>query len=96
MTLATFVMWLVIAVVTGWAGGGVMKSGGHGMKADILLALTGSGLAAGVAAAIDLFPESGLAATAVVAFAGAGAALAVQRKWFCAPLGRASTNNGRG
>ena len=96
MTLAMFVTWIVVAGVTGWAAGSVMKYGGHGMKADVLLALSGSGLACAVAAGIDLFPQSGLVATAVVAFAGAGVVIAAQRKFFYAPLGRLPARNGRG
>jgi uncharacterized membrane protein YeaQ/YmgE (transglycosylase-associated protein family) len=86
MTLTTFVAWIVIAVVTGWTAGSV-KSGGHGTKADILLAVAGGGLASGGAAGFDLFPEFGLAATVVIAFIGAVAAIAAQRKFFEPRLG---------
>ena len=87
MTLTTFMTWIVVAAVTGWAAGIVVKNGGHGTKVDILLAVAGSGLASGVAAGIDLFPQSGLASSAMVALVGAVAAIAAQRKFFCAPLG---------
>ena len=87
MTLTTFVTWIVVAVLTGWAAGIVMKDGGHGIMADVLLAVAGSGLASGIAAGIDLFPQAGLAASAVVALVGAGAVIAVQRKFFHARLG---------
>jgi uncharacterized membrane protein YeaQ/YmgE (transglycosylase-associated protein family) len=87
MTLTTFVTWIVTAVVTGWAAGIVVKNGGHGTKADIVLAVAGSGLASALAAGIDLFPNSGLAASAVVAFVGALAIIAVQRTFFYVPLG---------
>ena len=30
MTLTTFVTWIVVAVVTGWVAGIVVKHGGHG------------------------------------------------------------------
>ncbi|MGH7341579.1 MAG: hypothetical protein ACREKH_13895 [Candidatus Rokuibacteriota bacterium] len=87
MTLTTFMTWIVVAVGTGLAAGIVVRNGSHGTKADVLLAVAGSGLASAVAAGIDLFPQSGLAVAAVVALVGAGAAIAVQRKFFYAPLG---------
>jgi uncharacterized membrane protein YeaQ/YmgE (transglycosylase-associated protein family) len=85
VTLAMFAAWLVMAAITGWVAAVATKSGSHGMKADIILALIGSGTACGVAGTIDLFPNSGVAATAVVSIVGAGVALAVQRKFFDAP-----------
>jgi uncharacterized membrane protein YeaQ/YmgE (transglycosylase-associated protein family) len=85
MTLTTFVTWIAVAVVTGWAAGLVGKAGGHGTKADILLAVAGSGLASSIAAGIDLFPHADLAASAVIAFVGAVAAVAAQRRFFYAP-----------
>ena len=80
MTLATFVTWFVVAVVTGWAASAAVKYGGHGMIADVFLALTGGGVAFAIAAGIGLFPD--LAATALVALSGAGLAIAIQRKFF--------------
>jgi uncharacterized membrane protein YeaQ/YmgE (transglycosylase-associated protein family) len=80
MTFAMFLTWIVVAVVTGFAASAVIKNGGPGVKADILLALAGSGLTCGVAALVGLFPQSSLAAPALVAFAGAGVAIAVQRR----------------
>jgi hypothetical protein len=86
MTLATFVTWLVVAVVTGGVASAAVKYGGHGIIADVFLALTGGGVAFAIAAGIGLFP--GLAATALVALSGAGLAIAVQRKFFhAAPFG---------
>ena len=95
MTLAMFMTWLVVAVATGWVAGAAMKYGGHGMTADIFLALSGSGAAWLLAWAIALFPEPRLVATAVVAFAGAGVAISAQRKFFYVPLGRAHARHRR-
>ena len=85
MTLEGFAAWLVMATITGWVAAIAAKTGSHGMKADIILALIGSGIVCGVAGTIDLFPSSGVAATAVVSIVGAGVALVVQRKFFDAP-----------
>ena len=62
MPFTTFMTWIVVAVVTGWAAGIVVKNGGHGTKADVLLAAGGS-------------------------LASAGAAFALQRKFFYPSLG---------
>ncbi len=57
MTLTTFVTWIAIAEVTGSAAG-IVKSGGHGTKADILLAVAGSGRASGGGAGSICSPNS--------------------------------------
>ena len=52
----------------------------------------GSGVSGGLS---RLYATEGVLMS-VVAFAGAGVAIAVQRKFFHAPLGRAHTHDGRG
>lgn len=95
MTFLAFATWIVVAVGTAWGAAAVMKYGGHGLTADVLLGLIGSGSACGIVWGIDMFPELGMAATALVAFAGAGAAIALQRKFFYAPTGNADAHRGR-
>ncbi len=95
MTLLTFATWIVVALGTAWGASAVMKYGGHGLKADILLGLTGGGSACVIAWSLDMFPEPGIAATAVVACAGAGVVIALQRRFFYAPPGKAHTQTGR-
>ena len=88
MTLLAFATWIVVALVTAWGASAVMKYGGHGLKADMLLGLTGAGAACGIAFGLDVFPEPGIAATAVVACVGAGVAIAIQRRFFYVPPGK--------
>ena len=95
MTLLTFATWIVVAVVTAWGARAVMKHGGHGLIADILLGLTGSGAACEIAWSLDLLPEPGIVATAIVAFVAAGATITLQRRFFSAPLRRAPAHAGR-
>jgi uncharacterized membrane protein YeaQ/YmgE (transglycosylase-associated protein family) len=91
VTPLTFATWIVVALLTAWGAGVVMKDGGHGLKADIPLGLAGSGGAWVLASTLDMFPEPGMIATAVVAFAGAAGVIAVQRRFFHAPLARERT-----
>ena len=88
MTLSVFVTWIVVAVITGSAASLVAKNGGPGATADVLLAVAGSGLASGVAAGFDLFPDSGVAApmAIAIAFVGAVAGIAAQRVFFSVSL----------
>ena len=81
MTSVMFLTWLAVAVITGWVARAVIKSGGHGITADTLLAVSGGGAAVIATAAVGLFPGSGLM-TAAVTFAGAGVVIAVQRRFF--------------
>ena len=82
MTFATFATWIVAALLTGLAAGTLWKRGGPGMTPDLLLAVFGSGVACAAAVVIDLFPQPGVAATAIVALAGAGLTIAIQRRFF--------------
>jgi uncharacterized membrane protein YeaQ/YmgE (transglycosylase-associated protein family) len=73
----------------------MMKYGDHGLKTDILLGLTGSAAASVIVWILDMFLEPGIAATAVVAIAGAGAVIALQRRFFAAPLESVHVRTGR-
>lgn len=84
MTFATFATWIVVGVVVAWGAGA-----GRGRTADVFLGLAGSGVAYLVAWSLGMFPEPGVVATAIVACAGAGTAIALQRKFFYVPLGKA-------
>ena len=95
MTLLAFVTWVVVAIPTAWGAGMVMKYGGHGLKADVLLGLMGAGTACAIAWSVDMFPEPGIATTAILAFAGAGAVIALQRKFFYVPPGRVRAHTGK-
>jgi uncharacterized membrane protein YeaQ/YmgE (transglycosylase-associated protein family) len=81
MTFAMFLTWIVVAAVTGGAASAIIKRRGQGTMADIILALMGGGLACGGAVASDLFPQFGLVATALIAFAGACVAIGIQRRF---------------
>lgn len=39
--LQGFIWWIVIGLIAGWAAGRIMKGGGYGVIADILLGIAG-------------------------------------------------------
>ena len=39
--LQGFIWWIVIGLIAGWAAGRIMKGGGYGVVADILLGIVG-------------------------------------------------------
>ncbi len=83
MNLEMFVMWVVVGLVTGWLAGFVMKSGGYGLKGDLILGLGGSILGSWLFWATGASPDAGLFVLILVAFIGAAIAIVVQRQfWF--------------
>ncbi|MGD0264435.1 MAG: GlsB/YeaQ/YmgE family stress response membrane protein [Candidatus Methylomirabilota bacterium] len=83
MTLGLFVMWVVVGLVVGWLAGFVMKSGGYGVKGDLILGLVGSIVGSWLFWALGISPDAGLVALVVVAFIGAAIAIVAQRKlWY--------------
>jgi uncharacterized membrane protein YeaQ/YmgE (transglycosylase-associated protein family) len=85
MTLAMFLTWLLVAIVTGGVASIAVKRPGHGITADVLLTLVGSGLLCSALAATGVFGEASATSIGVIAFVGAGAAIAVQRTLTAAP-----------
>jgi uncharacterized membrane protein YeaQ/YmgE (transglycosylase-associated protein family) len=83
MTLGLFVMWVVVGLVVGWLAGFIMKSGGYGLKGDLILGLVGSILGSWLFWALGISPDAGVVALGVVAFIGAAIAIVAQRKlWY--------------
>ena len=85
MTLAMFVMWIVVAAATGWAAGAVLTYGGHGRKTDVFLAVASAGLVCSIIGAVGFFDGAAVWVPAVVAFATASTAITAQRLFFGAP-----------
>lgn len=83
MTLQMFAMWVVVGLVAGWLVGFVMKSGGYGLKGDLILGLVGSIAGSWLFWALGVSPDAGLLVLGVVAFLGAAIAIGAQRKlWY--------------
>jgi uncharacterized membrane protein YeaQ/YmgE (transglycosylase-associated protein family) len=83
MTLQMFAMWVVVGLMAGWLAGFVMKSGGYGLKGDLILGLVGSIAGSWLFWALGVSPQAGLLVLGVVAFLGAAIAIGAQRKlWY--------------
>ena len=68
--MAHVIWWIVIGLIAGWAAGRVMKGGGYGMLADILLGIVG-GLVGGWVVGLLGFGAGGFIWSVVVATLGA-------------------------
>lgn len=83
MNLGMFAMWVFVGLAAGRLAGFVMKSGGYGLKGDLILGLIGSILGSWLFWALDFSPEAGLFVLVGVAFIGAAIMIIAQRKiWY--------------
>jgi uncharacterized membrane protein YeaQ/YmgE (transglycosylase-associated protein family) len=83
MTLELFAMWVLVGLMAGWLAGFVMKSGGYGLRGDLILGLVGSLVGSWLFWALEVSPSAGLVVSVVVAFLGASIAIVAQRKlWY--------------
>ena len=74
-----FLYWIVIGLVAGWLAGVVMKGGGYGMLADIVLGILGCIVGGWLFGALGIFPGGGLVGSIIVAFIGAVVLVAITR-----------------
>jgi len=65
-----FIWWIVAGLIAGWAAGRIMKGGGYGMVADILLGIVG-GVVGGWLVGLIGFGPGGFIWTILVAILGA-------------------------
>ena len=80
MSLVMFVMWVLVGLLAGGVAGFVMRRGGHGLRADVVLGLVGSLTAGAIFWVLGTSPETGIVAVTIVAFGGAAILIVVQRK----------------
>jgi uncharacterized membrane protein YeaQ/YmgE (transglycosylase-associated protein family) len=80
MSLVIFVMWVVVGLVAGWLAGFVVKRGGYGLRADIILGLVGGIVGTWIWWALRVTAEAGIAALTIVAIVGAFSLIVVQRQ----------------
>jgi uncharacterized membrane protein YeaQ/YmgE (transglycosylase-associated protein family) len=71
--------WLVIGLVAGWLAGVVMKGGGYGVLADIVLGILGGVLGGWIFSRLGIGAGGGLIGGIVVAFIGAVVLVAITR-----------------
>jgi uncharacterized membrane protein YeaQ/YmgE (transglycosylase-associated protein family) len=66
-----FLAWIVIGLIAGWLAGQVMKGGGYGTIADIILGLVGGLLGGWIFGKLGISAGGGMIGSIVVAFVGA-------------------------
>jgi len=79
MSFAMFVTWVLAGVLVGGLAGLIMKRGGYGLKKDVIVGLVGSIGASWIFRALEVYPDAGIAAMAVVASIGAAIPIVAQR-----------------
>ena len=71
--------WLVVGLIAGWLAGVVMKGGGYGVVADIILGILGAVLGGWIFSNLGIGAGGGMIGGIVVAFIGAVILVAITR-----------------
>ena len=66
-----FLAWIVVGLIAGWLAGQLMKGGGYGMVADIILGLLGGVLGGWIFGKLGISVGGGMIGSIIVAFIGA-------------------------
>ena len=66
-----FLAWIVVGLIAGWLAGQLMKGGGYGMVADIILGLLGGVLGGWIFEKLGISAGGGMIGSIIVAFIGA-------------------------
>jgi uncharacterized membrane protein YeaQ/YmgE (transglycosylase-associated protein family) len=80
MSLVMLLVWVLVGLMAGGLAGFVMKGGGYGVRADIVLGLIGSLVGSVIFWVLGTSPETGIVAVAIAAFGGAATLIIGQRK----------------
>jgi len=80
MSFVMFTVWVLAGLMAGGLAGLVMKGGGYGLRADIVLGLIGSLGVSVMFWILGASPETRMVAVAVAAFGGAATLIIGQRK----------------
>ncbi len=72
------IWWIVVGLIAGWAAGRIMKGGGYGVIADILLGIVG-GVVGGWVVGLLGFGSGGMVWSIVVAILGAVILIGITR-----------------
>ena len=70
--------WIVVGLIAGWLAGVVMKGGGYGIVADIILGILGAIVGGWIFSALGI-GAGGVVGSIVVAFIGAVVLVAITR-----------------
>ena len=68
--LMSFIWWIIVGLIAGWAAGKIMRGGGYGPLMDIVLGIVGAVVGGWLLCALGIY-AGGLIGTIVVAIVGA-------------------------
>jgi uncharacterized membrane protein YeaQ/YmgE (transglycosylase-associated protein family) len=71
--------WIVVGLIAGWLAGVIMKGGGYGVVADIVLGMLGGIVGGWLFGVLGIWPGGGLLGSILIAFVGAVVLIAVTR-----------------
>ena len=66
-----FLAWIIVGLIAGWLAGQLMKGGGYGVIADIILGLLGGLLGGWLFGQLGIGAGGGMIGSIIVAFIGA-------------------------
>jgi uncharacterized membrane protein YeaQ/YmgE (transglycosylase-associated protein family) len=72
-------IWIIVGLIAGWLAGQVMKGGGYGAVADIVLGMLGGIVGGWLFGVLGIWPGGGLVGSILVAFVGAVVLIAITR-----------------
>ncbi len=82
MHLDVHVTWLLAGAIAGFLAGLILKTGGFGLRADLLLGLAGSLIGISIFEGLENHPEAQGLTAALIAFLGAVSMIVGQRWWY--------------
>ena len=71
--------WIVVGLIAGWLAGQVMKGGGYGVLADIILGILGGIVGGWIFGQLGVSAGGGMIGSIIVAFIGAVVLVAITR-----------------
>lgn len=70
---------IIVGLIAGWLAGQVMKGGGYGVIADIILGILGGIVGGWVFGMLGIWPGGGMIGAIIVAFVGAVVLVGITR-----------------
>ncbi len=75
----SWLIWIVVGLIAGWAAGKIMKGSGYGVLGDILLGIVGGIVGGWLLGLLGLYSGGGLIPSIITAILGAVALVAIVR-----------------
>jgi uncharacterized membrane protein YeaQ/YmgE (transglycosylase-associated protein family) len=75
----SFLIWIVVGVIAGWAAGKIMKGSGYGVLGDLVLGLLGGLVGGWLLGVLGLYSGGGLIPSIITAIIGAVVLVAIVR-----------------